>query len=119
MEGRKAGEVVFGMWIDAQGRKDCGEQPSLIDGRILDVNAVLIRGAKDHAWLDAATSQRQAPGVWIMVTATRRIEPGCAAELSHRDHQRLVEQAPLLEIGNQLIDDVVQFGESSSGTRSW
>ena len=65
--------------------------------------------ADDDAAFQAAAGHHQAPGVRIMIAPARGIQPRRAAEFAHRDDQRVIEQAALLEIGDEAMQDAVEF----------
>ena len=109
MEGRQTGQIVFRVRIKAERSEDCGEKILLVVGLLHDVDAVRIRSACDDAALQAAAGHHQAPGIWIMIAATRGVQPRGAAEFTHRNDQRGIQQAARFKIVDEMKQHAIEF----------
>ena len=97
------------MGIEPQRREDRGEETLLVDRLPDDVDAIGIGRADDDPAPQPASCHHQAPGIGIVVAAAGDIEPRGAAELPHRDHERGIEEAALLEIADEMEEDAIEL----------
>ena len=98
--------------VEAQEVQNRGVQVVDVDGLLDGRVAELVGGAVDLAALDAAAGEpdRKAPVVVVAAharLAARELDGRRAAELAAADHQRLLEQPALLEVGQQRRDGLV------------
>ena len=63
----------------------------------------------DLAAADAAAGQGHVERLGIMIAAAAGVDGGSAAELAHPDHERFVEHAALLQVGDQRGERLVDF----------
>src|SRR5262249_42320892 len=61
----------------------------------------IVRGSVGEAALDAAAGEQERKALDVMIAAAAPLRHRRAAELAAPDHQRLVEHAALLEVGDQ------------------
>ena len=111
--GVAVGELLV---VEAEQVQDRGVQVVDVD-RVLDgLEAELVGRAVDVAALDAAAGQPHREAVVVVVAAVdlagvgarvRQLDRRRAAELAAPDHQRVVEQAALLQVGEQRGDGLV------------
>lgn len=103
-------DVVFFIGVDADGFEDGGEEFARADGIFADGVAVLIGGAVDRAFLEAAAKERGAPSFGKVVASEAGVNPWGAAEFAKRTNERGLEHAALLQIIEQSRHDVIEFG---------
>ena len=93
--------------IDAEKVEHGGLQVMNVDAILGDVKADLIALAVGYARLNAATSHPEREGVGVMVATPAwsivevALDEGSAPEFSAPDHEGVIEQAALLEIGDE------------------
>ena len=88
------------------GGVDVGDVVAVFDG----VEAELVGRAVGDAPLDAAAGHPDREAERMVVAAVGSLRAGRAAELGRPDDDRLVEQAALLQIGQQPGDRLVDLG---------
>ena len=95
--------------VEAQQVQDRGVQVVDVDLVFDGGEAEFVGGAVDVAALDAAAGQPHGEAVVVVVAAVeaRQLGDRRAAELAAPDHQRAVEQAALLEVGEEGGDGLV------------
>ena len=69
----------------------------------------VIRGAVGHAAFDAPSGHPHAEGVRIVITPVVALGGGGAAKLAAPPNERVLEQSPLLQVGQQSGDRSVNF----------
>ena len=80
-------------------------------GMVDDVDAVLVGGADDLAVLHAAAADHDRPASRPVIAARVLIDPRRAAELTHPDDRRGIEQPPVGQVGDQGRHALVELGE--------
>ena len=102
--------------VEAQQVQDRGVQVVDVDAVLGDVEAELVAFAERDARLDAAAGEPHGEGVGVMVAAVvaAALDHRRAAELAAPDHERVVQQAALLQIGDQGGAGLVGVRRSSS-----
>ena len=76
--------------------------------RSVTLVAALVARADHLAGLDAAAGQRQRPAVRPVIAAQVGIDDRRAAEFAHRDHQRGLQQAALVQVFHQRGERAVE-----------
>ena len=71
-------------------------------GRFGDLDAAGVGFADDLPAANAAAGQRHVERPRVVVAAGAGVDPRRAAEFAHPDHERPVEHAALLEVGDEL-----------------
>src|SRR5262249_81925 len=111
-DGPADGRVVLLVVVDAQDRADAGHEVERGDGPF-DHGGALGVGLADHlAALDAAAQQHRTPGARVVVAAglvATGLELGGTAEPTQPEAQGGVEQAALLQVGDQGGDGGVDL----------
>ena len=86
---------------------DVGDVMPVLDG----VEAEFVGRAVDDAALDAAAGQPDREAVGVVVAAVGALRTRGAAELGGPDHERVVEQAAVLEVVEQAGDGLVDLAQ--------
>ena len=95
MDGAAVGSLQRELRIEAEQREHRGGQVGRSDGMFVRALAGLVAGADDLAPLQAAPRHQHAEDARPMVATGRGVELGSAAEFSHDDDERGIEQAAL------------------------
>src|SRR5665213_4181381 len=94
--------------VDAEAVQDRGVERVDVDRILHDVVAEVVGLAIDHARLDAAAGHPDREAARVMIAAIilarqRALTVDRAAEFAAPDDERLIEQAALLQVGEQAI----------------
>src|SRR5215467_13804765 len=87
--------------IDAEALVDGGTDVAGANWLVFDVRGVSVGGAIERAALDAAAGHENGETVGPVIAPAIRIDLRRAPHLAQHDHQRLVEQAALLQVLQQ------------------
>src|SRR5947199_6381567 len=92
--------------VDSQAMQDRGLQVVDVDRVFNNVIAIIIRLSEGDAFLDATARHPDAEAARVMIAPVVGVRQFAlavngSAELAAPDHQRVVEQAPLLQVQDQ------------------
>src|SRR5579871_3276806 len=87
--------------------QDRGMEIMDADALLHGAKAKLIGGADGLAALDSAAGQPHGEPIWIVIASLSALRHRRAAKLATPYHQRRIEQAALLEIGEKRRDGTI------------